>query len=721
MTTSYHPHWKPLDLPIDLPRSERTGKLRWGAATKATVAPAQWPLDDRINVVLFAGLGGACQGLEAMGCHVHVACNHDPVALAAHAALNPHTKHIGGDLCDVDPIEATGGKLVKVLWASPDCRDHSVAKGGAPRSPRVRSLPWQVWRWAAKTQPETIMLENVREIRGWGPLVAKRDKATGRVIKLDDTVAAKGEHVPLQQQQLVRDKKRLGKTWRRWVRHGQQLNYISEDRDLCCADFKIATSRRRLFWVAQRRGGLPIDWPVQTHAQRKRAAALKLEPWVPAYTIVDWSIPIPSIFDRDKELVFATERRIALGCKRYVLEAEQAFIIHLTHHGERPEIDLREPLPTITGAHRGEWALVGPTIVPVCHSHSTGRQPHDGGEPMPTMTTAKGGELAVSVATAVHLIRYHGERRAGEARGSDATDPLPTSTTENRFGIVGATLIQTGYGEREGQQPRALDIGEPISTQVAGGAKHGVIGAYLVEQRGNSIGQSLDEPAGAQTQTPHHSVIAAHLVQNNTGLVGHSVTEPMSTTVTCVGPQAVAAAFLVEQRGTATAKDIEEPIPSQTTEGSHTCPTVAYLTEYYGSGGQHQAVDEPLNTLSTNDRFALTGASITDPPLTAEQYRRAKQVAELLRKHGVWSGGEVVTFGRWVIVDLGMRMFQPHEAAAAHGLKLPEKIFIKGKWRPLTKTEAMRLVGNSVPPRMAELLARKNVRHALEVPRVAAE
>lgn len=184
-------------------------------------ALAQWPLDGAITVVLFAGLGGACDGLEEAGCPVAVANNHDDVALAAHAARHPHTRHIRGDIFDVDPLMATRGRPVKILWASPDCRDHSVAKGGAPRSPRVRSLAWQVCRWAGMTAPEVIFLENVREIRGWGPLIAKRCRITGRVIKLNGTVAAKGEHVPVREQQLVRDKRRLGDHGGdRWLRGG---------------------------------------------------------------------------------------------------------------------------------------------------------------------------------------------------------------------------------------------------------------------------------------------------------------------------------------------------------------------------------------------------------------------------------------------------------------------------------------------------------------------
>ncbi|NUB05819.1 DNA cytosine methyltransferase [Azospirillum sp. Vi22] len=92
-------------------------------------------------------MGGACQGLEDAGFPVHLAVNHDEIAIAAHRALNPFTKHLQADIYEVDPLEATGGRHVGNLWGSPDCTDHSVAKGGAPRSPRVRSMPWQLCRW----------------------------------------------------------------------------------------------------------------------------------------------------------------------------------------------------------------------------------------------------------------------------------------------------------------------------------------------------------------------------------------------------------------------------------------------------------------------------------------------------------------------------------------------------------------------------------------------
>ncbi len=689
---------------------------------RAAVAP-QWELDAAITVVLFAGLGGACEGLEDAGCPVHVANNHDDVALAAHAENHPHTRHVRGDIFDVDPARATGGRRVKILWASPDCRDHSVAKGGAPRSARVRSLPWQVCRWIGATRPRIVMMENVREIRGWGPLVAKRDRATGRVVKADGTIAAPGERMPLRDQQLVRDKARAGRSYRRFVAHIRQLGYELEAIDACCADYGIPTSRRRWFAVA-RCDGAPIAWPVRTHAPADQAARLGLLPWVGAHTIIDWSVPMPSIFDRKKPLAAATERRIAVGLQRYVLDNPRPFIVPITHSGTPRVHDLDEPLRTLTTAHRGELAVVAPAFVLEQRGNSIGQdleQPlgaqtqvvhhavtaaiavrtdmhqsnascaFDLADPLRTITT--GGGHAVAAAALAPAIMANNQNNVGVP----VDDPLPTLTTGNRNFVTGAvlapafagcggraaqvppsrpvepigtlttkadrivcaaTLVQTGYGERRGQAPRALDLEEPLGTQVAGGAKHAVVGAWMA--------------------------------QHNLDAVGHAAVEPLSTLTTRGTQQQVAAASLVKLRGTSTAQAVEEPVPTLSAGGNHIGCVAAFLTKYYGQGGVAQAADDPLHALSTRPRFGVITTTIAGEP--------------------------------YVVTDIMMRMLEPHEAAAAHELRLPREITLNGVRRPLTKTDAMRLVGNSVPKRMAMLIARANRVHALDVaPAVAAE
>lgn len=213
------------------------------------------PLRDEIVVDSFAGGGGASTGIEqALGRPVDVAINHDPQAIAMHRINHPSTVHYTESVFKVDPEAITGHQPVGLLWASPDCTHHSKAKGGAPRSPRVRGLAWVVIRWARRVKPRVIMLENVEEFEDWGPL-------------LDD-----GRPCP----------ERRGMTFRLWVNQLRAAGYAVEWRQLRACDYGAPTTRKRLFVMA-RRDGLPIVWPRPTHGAG-------LRPYRTAAECLDWSI-----------------------------------------------------------------------------------------------------------------------------------------------------------------------------------------------------------------------------------------------------------------------------------------------------------------------------------------------------------------------------------------------------------------------------------------------
>lgn len=89
------------------------------------------PLRRGMKVVLFAGGGGSSEADEkGPGEHVNIAINHDPEALAMHRANHPQAWHFCSDVYSVDPIEVCEGDPVDTLHASPDCTEHSQAKGG---------------------------------------------------------------------------------------------------------------------------------------------------------------------------------------------------------------------------------------------------------------------------------------------------------------------------------------------------------------------------------------------------------------------------------------------------------------------------------------------------------------------------------------------------------------------------------------------------------------
>lgn len=650
----------------------------------------------------FAGGGGASTGLEAaFGRHVDVAINHDEAAIAVHAANHPGTRHYCQSIYSVDPLDATEGRPVALVWFSPDCKHHSKAKGGKPRDKYIRDLAHVVPHWIERLKkatpggqgaPDVIMLENVEEFRQWGPLDA--------------------DNKPI--------KERRGEEFDLWVRRIRKQGYKVEWRELRACDYGVPTSRKRLFLIA-RRDGLPIVWPEPTHGKPGSPDVLsgKLLPWRSAAECIDWTLPCPSIFDRKRPLKDATCRRIAAGVMRYVVGSARPFIVPVTNsswnpgrawsadeplrtittakggemaavapvfartaHGEqdssgrkrgRGDHSVEEPFPTVTASR--DSALIGASLLPV--THQGGDRAHTVDEPFRTITGAHRGEIALQSAAMLKLRNncigshpeqpidvistggHHGVVAASlvsvdntstrASRSFDVTDPLRTVTASGGgYAAVGATLIQTGYGEREGQAPRAIDAEQPLGTVVAGGGKHAAVAAFLAQhntERGNRAnpGQPADKPV---------------------------------STITGRGTQQqVVQTTLVE------AGQLPEDVMDRAVQ------VAAFLVKYYGSEiGQYQPVDQPLDTITVKPRFAVVTVTI-----------------------------DAVTF---VLVDIGMRMLEPRELARAQGF--PESYILDPecwyrtdsgarKFGKLPKTHQIAKIGNSVCPGLAEALARANL------------
>ena len=247
---------------------------------------------NEIIVDNFAGGGGASLGIEqALGRSPDIAVNHDPEAVAMHAANHPTTQHLCGDVWEYDPVAVCGGRPVGLLWASPDCKHFSKAKGGKPVQKKIRGLAWVVVRWAKTVRPRVIFLENVEEFQTWGPL----------------TEAG------------MPDPAKKGLTFQRWMRELRACGYVVEMKQLRACAYGAPTTRKRLFVIA-RCDGQPIVWPEPTHGAGRI-------PYRTAAECIDWSIPIPSIFERARPLAENTMRRIARGIRRFVLEAERPFLV----------------------------------------------------------------------------------------------------------------------------------------------------------------------------------------------------------------------------------------------------------------------------------------------------------------------------------------------------------------------------------------------------------
>ncbi len=449
-------------------------------------------------VDLFAGGGGASLGMErGTGRRIDLAINHDRIALAMHMANHPETRHLCEDIWQVDPKAVCGGLPVDLLWASPDCKDHSNAKGGRPRSPRVRGLAWMVVRWMRAVRPRVVMLENVPEFALWGPLKnGKRDPA------------------------------RKGRIFNIWLERIRRLGYVVEWRFLSACDYGVPTSRRRLFLVA-RCDGEAIVWPQSSHGPGRE------KPWRTAASCIDWSIPCPSIFLSPAEakrlgvrrpLAEATLRRIAAGVRKYVLEAAEPFIV--TYYGPKGEdfrgCGLGDPLPTQTCENR--HALVVPSLV----TNTSGHAPRGASDPLATVTT--GGHHAL---VAAFLAQHNGGPRNLDLAGRPADAPLSTVTgTGSQQGLCAVHCIRH-FGQSIGH-----GADEPHGTITADGGGHtGLVASHLTKFYGTATGADLREPlpavtAGGAKGGGHLAEVRAFLIKYyGTGGQWGGCDEPMPTIV----------------------------------------------------------------------------------------------------------------------------------------------------------------------------------------------
>jgi DNA (cytosine-5)-methyltransferase 1 len=702
----------------------------------------------------FAGGGGASTGIEmALGRSPDYAINHDPVAVAMHAVNHPDAIHLCQNVYQVDPLDHFNRAHIGFAWFSPDCKHFSKAKGGAPVQRNIRDLAWIIPGWIERIQKsggkvDVVAIENVEEFQTWGPL----------------QVTDKG---------LVPDPERKGETFKAWCKKLRQLGGKIEWRELRACDYGAPTIRKRVF-ILIRFDGRKIVWPEPTHGHpdSEGVKSGKLKPWLTAgRDVIDWSIVCPSIFDSKAEILLKhnlravrpladnTQARVARGIKRYVLDAARPFLVNLTH-GARLE-DAGEPMRPVTGANRGEKAVVAPSLAAYYGKGSGGEdRSADVRDPLKTVVTENRHAVV-----APSLTRFN-----SGATGAGMDEPVPT-VTANSFhkrpggaaplGVVSPvmTYAQQGGAVRDPNDPlhtvtaSAKDqnaviaphlmtmrnagkpfqgADEPAHTVTAGGAGLTCVAASLAQtgygERKGQQPRALDPDAPLGTVVAggvKHAPIAAYMAQHNNdsrrvGGVnpGRQAGEPVSTVTASGAQQGVVAASMLSMKGSdRRASAADEPARVACTGGGQSALVAGALTKYYGTGDGQEPGD-PLHTVTTKDRFCLSQAALAAPPFGPEHHERAREVAAFLRVHGFWDEREFVTLEiegvTLVMVDIGMRMLTPRELFNAQGFPADYEIDRDLDGNVFSKSDQVGRAGNSVCPPLAEAIARANVPHLAE-------
>ena len=612
----------------------------------------------------FAGGGGASTGIElALGRPVDIAINHDPDAILMHKTNHPYTEHYCESVWEVDPRKATKGRDIGLAWFSPDCKHFSKAKGSKPVDKNIRGLAWIVLKWAGTVRPRVIILENVEEFQTWGPV-------------------RKGKPV----------KSKQGETFQKWKEQLQALGYHIEHRELVAADYGAPTIRKRFFLIA-RCDGQPIVWPERTHAPRNSEEVKngKCKPWKSAAGIIDWSLPCPSIFDTSEEikekygiravrpLAKNTERRIARGIDKFVLQNKEPFIVPIGYgerKGQAPRVhDINEPVSTVVSS--GKQYLCQPELNPfIVQVNHKGEQFRGQGmkEPIPTIT-GKHGYGVVSP----EMIPYTLTNTSGST-GKAADDPVGTVRTSPGGGqmLITPSLIQ--YHTEQSEKVRGQDLKDPIMTLDAAN-RYGLSAAFLTEYYQTGRPLDITGPLHTQTTKDREGVVLAHMEKFFSGGYtgsGSDVKEPLGT-VTAVDHNGLTETFLSKFYKTGIGQEMEDPLHTVTTSAGH-FGVVTVKMETAGQELHHwPKVRELLNEYC--------------------DYEILEDEILLLGINGVW----------YFISDIGLRMLTPRELYAANGFP-PDYIIDRDyTGKEYGKTKQVARCGNAVPPPFAEALVRANL------------
>lgn len=665
---------------------------------------------------LLCGAGGSSTGaqraLDELGLDMELVCvNHWPTAIETHQRNHPEARHYVQDIATVRPHILVPEGYLDLLMASPTCTHHSVARGGKPTSDQQRSDPWHIITWLTELRVKRIIIENVWEFIGWGPVNPK----TGKPIK-----------------------ERKGEYFHAWIETLKRLGFDPEWRKLNAADYGDATTRQRFILMA-RSDGRKVHWPVATHTKRDamekwerikretfRQATLDLEPerkpWRAAREIIDWSIKGRSIFNRPKPLAPKTLMRIYAGAVKH--DWPQPFIVVLRNHMAAQGIDV--PLPTIA-ANGQHIALAEPVIVSPRHGkEGAGPRPRGVEQPLPTIT-AGGSQMAVAepvimngrkgnqakpVSTEpVPTLDTKGgvwlaeplvlsQHNSGAARSAD--EPLPTITTGGagtveRPGCARPMLVTVAHGndprEKDPNTRRVHDIEDPLGTIHGDGSAYAVVEPFILNRHVDGYGKTR----------------------------AHSIDEP-TPAANCDGGGYLVEPFVLSQASGGSPRAVSEPLPTSTTGGAGGAH--ALISAYYGANSTCSSDEDPLPTVTTKDRFGIvvpvthaggkdraldvnvdglptiTGANRGELAFITAQF--GEREGQAPRTHDLDDPLPVgPTLGQGGLIepaehyDILFRMLEPHELAAAMGFNTEDQEYEFAG----TKTDKIKQIGNAVSVR----------------------
>lgn len=480
---------------------------------------------------LFCGAGGSSSGLVEAGYKVVIAANHWQLAIESHQINHPDTDHSQADISQVDPRYFP---RTHVLWGSPECTNHSIAKGikrqrqqdqalfeldgtrplADEAANRSRATMWDIPRFAEHHRYMAIILENVVDAYRWDQFEAWQMamKALGyrmQFVWLNSMHAQIGGlpapqsrdrmYIVMWREDLA-SAKTPGPNVAKWTR---PMAVCKEHGEVQAVQaFKKAEQWGR--YRAQYLYRCPKCWQA-------------IEPgWLAAESIIDWSLPAPRIGDRAKPLAEKTRERIRRGIERHwrpFVAAAAGNTYDGVNTGSQYlrawPVDQTLPLQTGTAEH----GLALPPLIVRGEGNVSPAKPST--DPLGALTAS--GSMFVAQPLLVNLVSG-----ADDSRSRPISEVLPSIVA----GGTHASLLIPVEG-REGKSP--APTADPLRTQSTRNET-----GPLIPLRNHGVAKPASEPIDTvSAEGNHHALVMRNnTARGDSGQMSTPVHEPLRALTT---------------------------------------------------------------------------------------------------------------------------------------------------------------------------------------------
>lgn len=465
---------------------------------------------------LFCGAGGSSTGaLSVPGVSIRLAANHWDKAIETHNANHPDTDHLQADISNTDPRYVPTTDL---LWASPECTNHSRAKGmkKAQSQPdlfgdvlpdeaaeRSRATMWDVVRFTEAHRYRAIMVENVVEVVDWLPfdawLMAMHAMGYDHKIVSLNSMHAQSRGLPAPQS---RDRVYIV-FWLKGER-APDLHRMQRPKAWCPECGELVDSLQTWKKPGTRTGRYRSQYVYRCPKHSCRGQIV--EPgWLPALSFIDLSNQGTRLGDRNKPLAEKTMRRIEHGVNKFwapmLVETANGYDAADPKHPRHmdPESYWRawaasDPIRTMHT--RESKALVLPPLMTPVEGRE-GKWATSSNDPIRTMTTRS--------ETAVMMPPFMLERRF-EYRTRGLDGPLSTVTAND---TSKALLMPPMIAELRGGGSKARLARDPLATVTASGNHHALVTSYYGSTEGAT---SSDQSLPTVTTHERHAIAMGQTV-----------------------------------------------------------------------------------------------------------------------------------------------------------------------------------------------------------------